>query len=215
MKCVVILFLPSVLALLPCTSVFPVDVREEKLVANTWHWLNYLKWSLNYWSRVGIAKEWIVDNICSVTWIVRHWGWVEHFLSVESVCYTMQQLVYSSALLMFWVSAFKNIFYRIKDWGQTCLWMSSVMVIIEKIYWASQPALVPFPFLQSCNSGCKFAKDVFGRKKPKLWWHGNCHQVNPGPRQPSCASLCPAQLTSYCIVQTSLYTWIPGLSAQF
>lgn len=131
------------------------------------------------------------------------------------VCYTMQQLVYSSALLMFWVSAFKNIFYRIKDWGQTCLWMSSIMVIIEKIYWASQPALVPFPFLQSCNSGCKFAKDVFGRKKPKLWWHGNCHQVNPGPRQPSCASLCPAQLTSYCIVQTSLYTWIPGLSAQF
>lgn len=134
-----------------------------------------------------LRSEWIVCNVfCDMdcqklklngTFLVY---WVR-------VCYTIQQLVYSSALLMFWVSAFKSIFYRVKDcvWGQTYLWMSWVLAIVEKTYWASQAALLPFLY---CNSGCKFAKDVLGRKKPKLCWHGNC--------QDSHTSLCPRLCTT-------------------
>lgn len=128
------------------------------------------------------------------------------------VCYTMQQLVYSSALLMFWVSAFKNIFYRIKDWGQTCLWMSSVMVIIEKIYWASQPALVPFPFLQSCNSGCKFAKDVFGRKKQSSGGMAIAIRWILGPDSPA---VLPCVLHNLLVTALCRPPCTLGLSAQF
>lgn len=75
-------------------------------------------------------------------------------------------------------------------------------------------SIVPFSFSQSSNSGRRFAKEVLGRKKPKLW----C-RVNPGASQPGRGSLCfsllmAAQFPIYCILQPSLYTWMPALSVR-